>query len=129
MIPRAMVTPPTPMDGEGIGRLSPTTIPGRTITFTAIQAPLAGSTREASEVAIRAALAAEATWEASAVATAVAVTAVADTAAAGIAEHFSRTSVDSEGVLATHHESDDAQVSKFFLVGPGDQLFTADFFF
>jgi hypothetical protein len=117
------------MDGEGIGRLSPTTIPGRTITFTAIQAPLAGSTREASEVAIRAALAAEATWEASAVATAVAVTAVADTAAAGIAEHFSRTSVDSEGVLATHHESDDAQVSKFFLVGPGDQLFTADFFF
>jgi hypothetical protein len=112
------------MDGEGIGRLSPTTIPGRTITFTAIQAPLAGSTREASEVAIRAALAAEATWEASAVATA-----VADTAAAGIAEHFSRTSVDSEGVLATHHESDDAQVTKFFLVGPGDQLFTADFFF
>jgi hypothetical protein len=75
-------------------------------------------------VAIRAALAAEATWEASAVATA-----VADTAAAGIAEHFSRTSVDSEGVLATHHESDDAQVTKFFLVGPGDQLFTADFFF
>jgi hypothetical protein len=112
------------MDGEAIGRLSATTIPGRTITFTAIQAPLAGSTREASEVAIRAALAAEATWEASAVATA-----VADTAAAGIAEHFSRTSVDSEGVLATHHESDDAQVTKFFLVGPGDQLFTADFFF
>jgi hypothetical protein len=105
------------MDGEGIGRLSPTTIPGRTITFTAIQAPLAGSTREASEVAMALA------------ATAVAVTAVAATAAAGIAEHFSRTSVDSEGVLATHHESDDAQVSKFFLVGPGDQLFTADFFF
>jgi hypothetical protein len=66
---------------EAIGRASPTTIRGRTITFRAIQAPLVGGMWEASEVAIRAALAAEAIWEASAAATA----AVA-TAAAGIAK-------------------------------------------
>jgi len=86
-----MATPPTLMDGltmlEDIDQISTTTILGRNITCTAIQVPLAGSTWEASEAAIRAALAAEATWEASAAATAVvAMAVVATAAAAGIAE-------------------------------------------
>jgi phosphosulfolactate phosphohydrolase-like enzyme len=58
------------MDGEGIGRLSPTTIPGRTITLSAIQADSAAGTRAALAVATAAALAGG-IWEAVATAAAI----------------------------------------------------------
>jgi hypothetical protein len=69
----AMAMLPTPMDGrsmlEGTGRISPTTIPGRTITLSAIQAALAAGMWVASEVATAAALAGG-IWEAVAMAAA-----------------------------------------------------------
>jgi hypothetical protein len=65
---------------EGTGRISPITIPGRTITLSAIQADSAARTRAALAVATAAALAvatvaalAEGIWEAVATAAAAAI--------------------------------------------------------